>query len=81
MMPSVGKQISGMLPKKIGDFPFSGAIVPADCFAISPEAAERLRQVFCGPYRIVYESIGDEIHVLAIRHSRMLVTATDTYWN
>ena len=67
--------------ERIGDFPFSGAKVPEGCFAISPEGVEQLRQIFCGPYRIVYEPIGDEIHILAIRHSRMLVTATDTYWN
>ena len=65
----------------IGEFPFSGAVAPEECFAITPEASDRLRQIFCGPYRIVYEPIGDEIHILAIRHSRMLVTATDTYWN
>lgn len=67
--------------ERIGVFPFSGAKVPEDCFAISPESVERLKQVFCGPYRIVYEPIDDEIHILAIRHSRMLVAATDTYWN
>ena len=33
------------------------------------------------PYRIVYEAIDDKVHVLSIRHGRMLVSTDDTYWN
>lgn len=63
------------------DFPESGTIVPKECFYPIPRNANRLRQTFCLPYRIVYEIVNDEVHVLSIRHSRMLVTATDTFWN
>ena len=63
------------------DFPQSGHAVPTTCFETIPEQAECLRQTFCRPYRIVYEVVGDEVHVLSIRHARMLVTGSDTFWN
>ena len=63
------------------DHPQSGDGVPLECFDTIPPNADDLRQTFCRPYRIVYEVVGNEVHVLSIRHSRMLVTNTDTFWN
>ena len=66
---------------QLADFPNIGTAVPTECFHAVPPCADQLRQLICKPYRIVYEVAENEIHVLSIRHSRMLVTATDTYWN
>lgn len=65
----------------IGEFPFAGPTVPAECFHTIPSNADRLRQIIVKPYRIVYETVGDEVHILSIRHSRMLVTMDDAVWN
>jgi len=66
---------------ELADFPELGPIVPLKCFASIPDNAENLHQLIISPYRVVYESVDNEIHILSIRHCRMLVKDDDTQWN
>ena len=65
----------------LGEFPNIGTSIPTECFNTPPKNANNLRQIFCCPYRIVYEMIENEIHILSIRHARMLVSEADTKWS
>lgn len=66
---------------QLGDMPLACPGIPISCFHTIPENAERLHQLIVRPYRIVYEVVEDEVHVLSIRHGRMPVTIDDTSWN
>jgi len=65
----------------IADHPKIGPLVPAECFFIPPPDLNRLHQIICRPYRIVYEVTDTACYVLSIRHTRMTLDADDTVWN
>ena len=62
-------------------YPELGDAVPEECFFTLPTDYAHLRQTHCLPYRIIYEHVGEEIHILAIMHNNMMVRTRDTYWN
>ena len=66
---------------QLADYPYLGTEIPLSCFHTIPENIDRLRQIIYKPYRIVYEPVEDEIHILSIRHARMLVAEGDTDWS
>jgi len=66
--------------ERLAEFPEAGDAISETCFSTIPKDFERLRQTLCNPYRIVYETVGDQVRILAIMHSRMLVWSTDTHW-
>lgn len=65
----------------LGNFPLSCPIVPVECYHTIPPNPDRLHQLIVKPYRIVYEVAEDEVHILSIRHGRMLVAIDDTSWH
>ena len=65
----------------IADFPLLGPLVPTECFFLPPPDPERLRQLICAPYRIVYEATDSACYILSIRHTRMVLGVDDTSWN
>lgn len=66
---------------RLADYPELGTQIPLSAFAFVPENPGRLRQLIISPYRAVYERIDDEIHILSLRHCRMLVNDGDTAWH
>ena len=65
----------------LGDFPLSHPTIPVECYHTVPPNPERLHQLIVKPYRIVYEIVESEVHILSIRHGRMLVSLDDTNWH
>jgi len=66
---------------QLEQFPLSCPTVPLACYHTVPPNPERLHQLIVKPYRIVYEIVDEEVHVLSIRHGRILVTIDDTCWS
>ena len=65
----------------LGNFPLSHPTIPVECYHTVPSNPERLHQLIVSPYRIVYEIVDSECHILSIRHGRTLVTLDDTNWH
>ena len=62
-------------------YPNMGTVVPAECYLSPPLGKQTIRQIFCSPYRIIYESIDDTNRILAILHERQMVSQQDIRWD
>lgn len=65
----------------LGDFSLSHPTIPVECYHTVPPNPDRLHQLIVRPYRIVYEIVDSECHILSIRHGRMLVSLDDASWH
>ena len=71
----------GQATRQLASFPELGDKIPEECFWGLPTDYEHLRQILCNPYRIIYEHVAGEIHILAIMDCSRLIRSRDTYWN
>ena len=67
--------------KPLRTYPDMGSVVPSECYLYPPSGRTAIRQIFCAPYRIVYETIGDINRILAILHERQMVSPQDIRWD
>ena len=65
----------------LAEQPELGHPVRPEIFLTQPLLTERLREIFCGPYRIIYEYVGDMCRVLSITHSRQMVSGNNLVWD
>ena len=65
----------------LAEQPDLGHPVRPETFTTRPLLAERLREIFCGPYRIIYESVDDMCRVLSMTHARQMVSGDNLVWD
>lgn len=62
------------------EFPQIGENIPEESFLMRLDDIDKLRQIICRPFRIVYELTDVACYILSIRHTRMLLRLGDTQW-
>ena len=62
-------------------YPELGSVIPLECYAYPPANHERIRQVICHPYRIIYETVDGINRILAVLHSRQMIVPGEIRWN
>ena len=67
--------------KPLRTYPDIGSVVPSECYLYPPSGKANIRQVFCAPYRIIYETIGNVNRILAILHERQIASPRDIRWD
>ena len=65
----------------LAEQPEIGHPVRPEIFSPRPLLAERLREIFCGPYRIIYEPVDNMCRVLSITHARQMVSGDNLVWD
>ena len=65
----------------LAEQPELGHPVRPEIFLTRPLLTERLREIFCGPYRIIYEPVDGMCRVLSMTHSRQMVSGDKLVWD
>ena len=65
----------------LAEQPELGHPVRSEIFLTRPLLTERLREIFCGPYRIIYELVDDMCRILSMTHSRQMVSGENLVWD
>ncbi len=67
--------------ERIAANPFLGHPARHESFITEPLLIGRLRETFCGNFRIIYEPIDEVCRVLSITHTRQLVSGERMVWD
>ena len=67
--------------ERLIDQPSLGHPVSTVIFDVQPLLIERLREIFSGSYRIIYEPVDDVIRILSITHTSKLVERDHLVWD
>jgi len=67
--------------ERLADQPLMGHPVRACLFVRPPLLVERLREIQSGVYRIIYETVDEEIRILSLTHCSQMLEGERLVWD